>query len=203
MNESKLKRDFSKESSANTVLRGYRAFSGRAKGFILAHLNVFAHPKPKGLFFRSTPKLINSKAIRFGNNVHFGLFSRIECYFSEQHNDSIKISIGDNTSFGDYFHIGSLNKIKIGENVLGGSNILVLDHNHGSPKEDMLNKNPTAPRHREITSRKSISIGNNVWIGDNVIILQGSIIEEGAIIPANSIVKSKVSAFTIFESEKT
>lgn len=39
--------------------------------------------------------------------------------------------IGDNVSLSEYVHIGCVNHVEIGNNVLMGSKIYITDHNHG------------------------------------------------------------------------
>ncbi len=192
-----LKRDFSNESIVNSSLRVLGAIKGRVIGFALVKLFCFKSSHVSGVYFRSIPRIINSRSISIGDNVHFGISSRLEC-FSHNNRTIGKIIIGQNTSFGDYVHIGSVNEITIGRNVLGGSKLLIIDHNHGEPKKDMESKNITPPRNRPIVSRNSVTISDNVWIGDNAIILQGADIGFGAIIPANTIVNGRVEPFTIY-----
>lgn len=194
-----LTRDFSNETFFNLIFRFSRAILGRFRGLILSKL-VFFTSTPKNLYFGTFPRIMNSRSIKLGNNIKFGIFSRIECYSAINNNKS-SLHIGNGSSFGDYIHIGCANKIIIGNFVLGGSHILITDHSHGIPKQDMLDKNNTPPIQREISSKGSIIIGNNVWLSDGVTILAGADIGEGAIIAANTIVKSKVPPFTIFGNQ--
>ena len=123
----------------------------------------------------------------------------IECHSKQNKSNILEpvITFGNKTSFGDYLHIGAMNGVNIGSNVLGGSNILIIDHNHGHPSVDMKTKSNTAPRDRLLHSKGKIIIEDNVWIGDNCIILPGSHIGFGAIISANSVVDGYVSSHTI------
>lgn len=194
-----MSRNFDHESFVNFLLRAMRAAKGRLRGKFWGWLGAFAKGSSRKLFFGRGLRLINSKAILLHDNVSFGELARIECHrlAVASTDGGPLIVIGKKTSFGDYFHAGAVTGIKIGENVLGGSNILILDHNHGSPSRDMREKTQIPPRDRELSSRAGIVIEDNVWIGDNAIILQGAQIGFGAIIAANSIIRGTVKPHTI------
>lgn len=193
-------RDLSCESFFNLIFRVKRAVAGRMRGRTLAFFNVFHSGSSKTLYFGSYPRLINSKATQLGNSVAFGLNARIECHNVKA--GSALIFIDDFTSFGDYAHIGATTGVSIGKHVLGGSNILITDHSHGSPKLDTTQRTNVPPRRRPIVSKGRIIIGDDVWIGDNAVILSGAIIGRGAIIPAGAIVRGEVEAYTIYGGMK-
>lgn len=199
-----MKRNFQNESVVNFLLRLVRAIAGRMRGLTYYYLGLFAKGSSSSLYFDSGLRLINSKSIRLGSRVGFGIMARLECYGETKKSFSNKplIIIGDNTTFGDYFHAGALCGIQIGENVLGGSNIIIMDHSHGNPKKDMANKVNVIPRDRELYSRGPIVIENNVWIGDSCVILSGSRIGYGSIIGANSIVKGIIEPYSIYTSNQ-
>jgi len=136
--------------------------------------------------------------MHLGRSVHFGICARLECYGGFAINGSPKLKIGNGSSFGDYCHIGVLDSVTIGKNVLGASGILIIDHNHGNPKMDIGTGEVSDPKSRPLISKGSIIIEDNVWIGEGVIILGGSIIGSGAIIAANSIVKGEVEKRSIY-----
>lgn len=184
------------ESGINKLLRARRALAGRLRARVFSALGAFHPESAPMLFCGAGPRLINTKAIRFGANVSFGIGARLEYHGSAT--TEAKILIGDNTSFGDYAHIGAVDSVKIGRGVLGGSNILILDHNHGSPQQDMASRTTIMPRERPLSSRAPVVIYDNVWIGDQVVILSGVTIGEGAIIAAQSVVKYDVAPFTIY-----
>lgn len=193
-----MKRDFSNESIINVVFRSMRATWGRLRGRVFWALGLFGETNGAQLYFGCSPRFINTKAISIGDRVSFGVMARIECYSLDQKHRII-LKIGNNTSFGDYVHIGAANQIIIGSNVLAGSGVLILDHNHGRPREDILCAGAISiPRERPLTSRGPIIIGDNVWIGDSCTILPGSIIGEGAIISTKSIVRGIVPPRTIY-----
>lgn len=196
-----MKRNFNNESIVNYVFRLFRAVNGRLRGRFFYSLNAFAKGSSSKIYIGKGIRIINSKSILLNDNVNFGIMARLECFNNTNDND-IKITIGNDTSFGDYLHIGALNKVCIGNYVLGGSNILIIDHNHGNPKKDMETNDITAPRHRNLTSKGEIIIKDNVWIGDNVTILANTTIGTGAIIASGSIVTKTVNDYTVFFPKK-
>jgi abequosyltransferase len=111
----------------------------------------------------------------------------IEEYFGEKYHP--RLVIGDNVSFNNDCHIGCINKIEIGNNVLGASRIYITDHYHGAIMPEDIN---TVPVHRKLTSKGPVIIGDNVWIGEGVTILPGVTIGNNAIIGANSLVNKDI-----------
>ena len=100
-----------------------------------------------------------------------------------------QIMIGNHVHLGFGCHVGCINEIIIGDNLLTGRNVHITDHNHGHIN---LNEVDVAPIERELISKGKVIIGNNVWIGDNVVILPGAKIGDGCIIGANSVVSSDI-----------
>lgn len=94
------------------------------------------------------------------------------------------LSIGDNFSMQQNCHIGCVEEITIGNNVLLGSNVFITDHLHGSVTAEDIN---VPPIQRPLHS-KPIRIGNNVWIGDKVTILPGVALGDNVIVGANAVV---------------
>ena len=100
-----------------------------------------------------------------------------------------KLIIGNNVAFNNDCHIGCINRIEIGNNVLGASRIYITDHYHGSISHlDMEN----IPVLRPLSSKGPVIIKDNVWIGEGVAILPGVTIGKNAIIGANSVVNRDV-----------
>jgi acetyltransferase-like isoleucine patch superfamily enzyme len=100
------------------------------------------------------------------------------------------IIIGDETFVGRGVECNIQSGLSIGNQVLIGSGVKFIDHNHGTAIFPEI-KNQTS-------DKKEISIGNDVWLGSNAIVLKGSIIEDGAIIAAGSIVNSRVPSKEIW-----
>lgn len=141
------------------------------------------------------------KYISLGNNFRAGLSLRLEAIscFAEQRFDPV-VTIGDNVFINDYVHIGCINNIKIGNNVLFASKIFITDHNHGyygKNDTDQHESPEIPPANRLLSNNTSVIIEDNVWLGEAVSVLPGSHIGQGSIIGANSVVRGVIPAFSI------
>ena len=142
--------------------------------------------------------IIGKKYIKFGKDFQSGPRLRIEVIDSNfarhlvDFNETPTLIIGNNVSFNFNVHIGVVRKVTIGNNVLIGSNVSILDHNHGVYTGDNQNSPEEHPRDRKIIPSE-VYIGNNVWISDNVVILPGAFIDDGCIVGANAVVKGSFS----------
>lgn len=95
-----------------------------------------------------------------------------------------RLVIGNNFSMQYNCHIGCIESIEVGDNVLLGSKVYITDHFHGNiTKEDI-----GVPPVKRPLSSKPVKIGNNVWIGDNVTILPGVTLGDNVIVGANAVV---------------
>lgn len=94
-------------------------------------------------------------------------------------------------------HIAAVNYIKIADDVLIGSNVLITDHLHGIPGFDEPEAKDKHPALRDLNSRGGVTIGERVWIGDGVCILPGISIGVGAIIGANAVVTKSVESDSV------
>ena len=83
--------------------------------------------------------LIGGKYISIGRKTGLGVHGTLQAW--DRHNGNIytpEISIGANCWIGDYFNISSINSIKIGNDVLMGRWVTILDNDHGkSTQEEM------------------------------------------------------------------
>ena len=125
------------------------------------------------------------KNISIGNDVVIKEGSRI-CACNIQAN----IKIGRGTSIGFHNFIFASNEITIGDNCLIAPFVYIVDSNHKTKREKLINsqKNTSSPIH----------IGNDVWLSSNVTILKGVTIGDGAVIAANSVVNNDVPAYEIW-----
>lgn len=105
-----------------------------------------------------------------------------------------KIYIGDHCDFGEYLHLSCIEEIRIGNNVLTGRWVTIVDNAHGDTTWKDLQKPPAL---REIVSKGAIIIEDNVWIADKVTILPGVKIGKGAVIGANSVVTHNIPPYTV------
>lgn len=126
------------------------------------------------------------KYISIGENFSAMNDLRIECwdiYNNKKFTPSL--IIGNNVSMNNNIHIGCINEIRIGDNVLFASNIFITDHFHGYISEKDMN---IAPSYRDLYSKGKVTIENNVWIGENVTIMPNVVIGKNCIIGANCVV---------------
>jgi len=100
-----------------------------------------------------------------------------------------QVIIGDNVSIQKDCHIGAINKIIIGNNVLLASKVFISDHSHGEITSESL---LLPPSKRRLFSKGPVVIEDNVWIGEGVVILPGVTIGESSIVGANSVVTKSI-----------
>ena len=120
---------------------------------------------------------------------------RMECldsFAGEKFRPSIKI--GENVIVNFRCHIGAINKIVIGNNVLIGSSVLITDHSHGYNDKSDIEEEPIK---RRLYSKGPVVIDDNVWIGENAAILPNVHIGRNSVIGANSVVIRDVPAYTV------
>lgn len=128
---------------------------------------------------------LGEKYISIGKNFRSSYRFRIEAWDNYNHlTFSPSIIIGDNVSFSDNCHIGAIGSIKIGNNVLVGSNVYITDHYHGDTTSEYMSISPIK---RDLITKGEVVICDNVWIGDGVVILPNVRIGHSCIIGANSV----------------
>ncbi len=134
--------------------------------------------------------LVGGKYIIIGNNFSCDQRLRLDAidnFLGENFNPSI--IIGDNVSIQKDCHIGAINKIEIGNNVLLASKVYISDHSHGNTSvEDLL----LPPSKRKLYSKGPVIIEDNVWLGEGVVILPGVTVGENSIVGANSVVTKSI-----------
>jgi lipopolysaccharide O-acetyltransferase len=132
--------------------------------------------------------------IRFGKGFTSGVGLRIDAFGGQPN----QVIFGCNVELGDYVHIGALESVVIGDNVLMASKVYISDHDHGvyqgrgdeiSPANQIQSKKPL--------HIASVHIGNNVWLGENVCVLKGVHIGDNSIIGASSVVTKSIPANSI------
>jgi acetyltransferase-like isoleucine patch superfamily enzyme len=97
---------------------------------------------------------------------------------------SPKVYIGNNTVIGRHCMITAKNLIRLGDNVLMGAYVQVIDTNHGIKAGKTIRD-----QNAEIGE---VIIGNDVWIGAGAKILMNCHIGDGAIIGANAVVTGDI-----------
>ena len=134
------------------------------------------------------------KLIKVGKGFTTGFNCRIDAY--PKSNNKKVINIGKNVQINDYVHIGAVESIEIGDNVLIASKVYITDHNHGNYKGENQDSPITIPQERPIYS-KAVKIEKNVWLGEFVSILPGVTIGEGSIIGSMSLVNSDIPKYSM------
>ena len=134
--------------------------------------------------------IMNPQYISIGDNFRALHNLRIEAW-DRFGDDSFKpeIVIGDNVIVNSDVHIGCINRVEIGNNVLMASRIYISDTSHGEISPEAL-KLP--PRLRPLVSKGPVIIEDNVWIGEGACVMPGVRVGLNAIIGANSVVTRDV-----------
>jgi acetyltransferase-like isoleucine patch superfamily enzyme len=139
--------------------------------------------------------LMGGKYIEIGEETVIGKHAVLTCwdtYIKEKFATSIKI--GDNCRIGEYCHISAINSIHIGNNVVTGRRITIVDNYHGRSTFEEMN---IPPVERNLYSNGPVIIEDNVWLGDKASILPNVRIGKGAIIAANSLVGTDAPPFAV------
>lgn len=102
---------------------------------------------------------------------------------------SAKASLGDHSGFGMNARIHGA--CVIGDNVMMGSDVIVLARNHSFERTDI----PMI--YQGFEEDRPVVMGNDIWIGDRAIILPGVHIGDGSIIAAGAVVSHDVPPYSI------
>jgi len=134
------------------------------------------------------------KFINVGKGFTTGFNCRIDAFPAK--NNKRVINIGKNVQINDYVHIGAIESINIGDNVLIASKVFISDHNHGNYTGENQDSPDTKPSERPLYS-KPIVIEKNVWLGEFVSVLPGVKIGQGSIVGAMSVVNKDIPPYSI------
>ena len=137
-------------------------------------------------------KFIEIGKLISGKNLYL---EAIDFYFNKKFKPQIVIV---DARFGHNIHIGCIEYIYIGSNVLFGNNIFIMDYDHGNyGSEPNIASNPEVPpAERELFS-KPIRIEDNVFVGEYVTILKGVSIGRGSVVAANSVVTKSFEPYSL------
>jgi len=139
--------------------------------------------------------LKGGRYITIGSTFIAGYRTRIEAwdsYAGERFNPIIKI--GNNVCINYDCHFGAINHIEIGDNVLIGSRVTIVDHDHGTVDSVSLQMKPG---NRPLVSKGPVIVEHDVWIGENVVILSNVTVGHNSIIGASSVVTKSVPPFSV------
>lgn len=115
--------------------------------------------------------------------VYFGPDTMLTCHG--------EVTIGYGFSATEKFRLTALKRILIGNNVLIGSSVTIMDCNHG------MNPMIESGYSNQKMIVEGVTIEDGVWCGDHVIILPGVTIGEHSIIGAGSVVTKSIPAYCI------
>jgi len=138
----------------------------------------------------------NRRYIDLGSGLTTGRGCRLEA-LPQNGNPHTCIQLGKNVQLNDYVHIGAIQQITIGDDVLIASKVFITDHNHGSfdercTKEEML----TAPISRPLHAQ-AVHIGNRCWLGEQAVILPGVSLGEGCVVGASAVVTKSFPPYSL------
>ena len=149
----------------------------------------------KNFIVRKRVNIMNGKYISIGDNFLAMNGCRIEAWDQYCNNSfSPEITIGNNVSMNFDCHIGAINHISIGDNVLLGSRVFITDHSHGNGS---MKEVDIPPNKRELYSKGPVIIEDNVWIGEGAVILSNVRVGKGSIIGANAVVTKDIPAYCV------
>lgn len=141
-------------------------------------------------FFAYPLSLKGGKYIEIGTDISCDQRFRLDAYDTYLGDKYCPvIQIGNNVSIQKDCHIGAINKIIIGNNVLLASKVYISDHSHG---EITLEALKLPPAKRPLFSKGPVIIEDNVWLGEGVVVLPGVTIGENSIVGANAVVTKSI-----------
>lgn len=132
--------------------------------------------------------------IEFGKNFTSGVGLRIDAFGEGKS----QVKFGNNVQVGDYVHIGAVESVQIGNDVLIAGKVFISDHDHGTYGGDGFPVSlPSEPQAEKLLLVSPVFIGNNVWLGESVSVLKGVTIGDNSIIGASSVVNKSIPSNSI------
>lgn len=134
----------------------------------------------------------NSKYVSVENNVRIKDYCRIECYDNWRDKKyHPKFEIASGVIIGYNFTCLVTDDVKIGNDTILASNVMITSENHG------INPESEIPFHAQLLESKPVSIGKGCWIGQNVSILPGVSIGDKSVIASGAVVTRDIPDFSI------
>lgn len=122
--------------------------------------------------------LLGSRRMRFGRKVRIFPGLRAECFSGGA------LSIGDDVSIGQNFHVICSSKVTIGSGCLISSNVFVTDTDH------QFTDISTSVMYQPNVLRDTW-IGENCFLGTGVCIQAGTVLGKGCVVGANAVVRGE------------
>ncbi len=150
---------------------------------------------PSARLIRFPFRIRGRKFINLGERLTTGVDCRIDAFSSTS---DICLFFGNDIQINDHVHIGAIEEVRIGNNVLIASKVFITDHNHGYYGDEISKQSSplVSPISRELVSSPVI-IDDDVWLGEFVTVLPGVTIGKGAIIGAMSVVTKDIPPYSI------
>ncbi len=101
-----------------------------------------------------------------------------------------KISIGDRCTIMYRFQCNAAQSVRIGQDVLIASNVLITDSDHVVEAGV-----PTARNPKLVT--QPVCIEDNCWLGQNVVIVKGVTVGHDSVVGANSVVTHNIPPYSV------
>lgn len=117
------------------------------------------------------------------------LYTRKNCRITS----SGHLQIGKNCSLNTGVYLACHDEILIGNDVVIGPNVVIVDHDHNYKESPIRNSG-------YITDK--VAIGNDVWIGANSVILKGTSIGNHVVIGAGTIVSGAITDNNVIYQER-
>lgn len=132
-----------------------------------------------------------------GTRITIGAFAVIDSFVKiKPTGGSGDLIIGEKSVVNSGCVLYTGNGIRIGKNVAVAANCTFAPVNHEyREKARLIREQGFKP------SRGGILIEDDVWIGANCVLLDGSILRQGCVVAAGSIVRSELSAFTVYAGQ--
>ena len=178
-------------TGALVMLRRYGFFG--AWRLVLDLINTIV-TFPGARLIRRPIYIRGKRNIRWGEGFTTGVGTRLDVFSDDA---APRLIFGNGVQLNDYVHIGVVERVEIGHQVLIASRVFISDHNHGSYQEPDSRSFPSVPPQQRPMAARPVRIGDRVWIGEQVCVLPGVNIGEGAIVGAGSVVTRDVPANTI------
>lgn len=148
---------------------------------------------PSARLIRFPVTVRGKRYIGWGKNLTTGYRCRFEV--NGEHKGKVLL-FGEQVKVGDDVSIRCAKRIRIGNHVLMGSRVLILDNAHGTYRGDRQDSPDTIPDQRALRAAP-VTIEDKVWIGEGSVIQMGVTIGKGSVIAANSVVTKSVPAGVI------
>lgn len=129
-----------------------------------------------------------------GTRIAINAFSLIDSFVKIKPTGGIgDLIIGEHSVINSGCVLYTGNGIQIGNNVAIAANCTLAPVNH-----EYHHRNRLIREQGFLPSKGGILIEDDVWIGANCVLLDGSILRSGCVVAAGSIVRTELSAYTVY-----